>query len=209
MRAEPVSPIKSNQHTASSFVGEDNLHTDDRQELKLFHATAGVVTVPGVFEAFYRAGSRFLEASLVTNPLIRGLVRFPVELVRNGISNSLTDVLENKKVSKLNWINSAKLAVTNSLASTFFEPYRYESPIARILAGAANMLIRLVVQVFFEGLDTIDSITDYISSGSVPRTLYTGIENPTTNIVTNTAQQVVVNAWRNIKPLKSFKESFF
>ena len=172
---------------------------------------SGLISLPGVLDSFIRGLARYVETIAFNNPLIRIPFRFVTELLRFGTSGSLQNVIENKKVNKKIWIESAKKAFVTSCASGLIDSNRFDNRFFRVGAGFANMLIRFAANITLVALNFMDpkeikvgNLLDEFVSRSALRAIYVDSTNPFIGIGIRTLEQLGINTFLEKLPIKSY-----
>ena len=158
-----------------------------------------------IADAIYRGGVRTLEEFTPGFRYTRPLTEFVRYLGIESIENFIKD----EKVGKEILLNSARKAFENSLATVFIEPNRFNSKLARIGAGFANMVVRFLGRVGLVVLNfvnpeeaTLKNLPFELAGRSLFRGIYLNTLNPLIGVGIRTLEQLGINLFLTLTQKK-------
>lgn len=196
-RAPRPLPIEQNRSVPVEPLQNSQLHNNPVTE------DSGAKFAKNIVCSAIRAAGRQLESTvdvISDNSFVRVPFRFLTEVVRNGTSSSVQNILKNKKVSSKVWIDGVKKGLENAAATVVFEPNRYANSLARVGAGFVNMLVRFTARLGMVALEVIspeevifEGMPDELVARSIGRIIKPFSDNPMTGLLTRFAEQLVIN----------------
>lgn len=196
-RAPRPLPIEEDRSVPAKPLQNSQLHNNSTAE------DTGAKLAKNVVCSAIRAAGRQVESTvdaISDNSFVRVPFRFLTEVIRNGSSASVQNILENKKVSSKVWIEGVKKGLENTAATVVFEPNRYSNSLARVGAGFVNMLIRFTARLGMVALEVIspeeisfEGMPDELATRSIGRIIKPFSDNPMTGLLTRFAEQLVIN----------------
>ena len=168
-----------------------------------------------LYDAGIRGVMRYFEASKFSGSLMRIPFRAVSELLRHGTGASLDQLVKNGQVTKTILFPAARRALENTLATVIIDPNNLSSGrVMRMVAGFANMVVRLAARILLTALDIVDpgeldieSLGDELIGRTLPRAICTDKLNPIIGIGVRAIEQLGINELTNLGPVQKLKKA--
>ena len=166
-----------------------------------------------LYDASIRGVMRYFETSKFSGSLMRIPFRAVSELLRHGTGASLDQIVKDGKVTKAVLFPAARRALENTLATAIIDPNNLNSGrVMRMVAGFANMVVRLAARILLTALDIGDPgdldmelLGDELIGRTLPRAICTDKINPIIGIGVRAIEQLGINELTNLGPVQKLK----
>ena len=178
-----------------------------------------LVSIPALADSVLRAGFRFVEATVFSNPITSTIFRLGSEVVRHGTTGTIREAIDNKPVTREVWVKSVRSAVENTLGRIAFNTNvsgnpadgSIKSSTIRVLKGFGNWVVRVGYRLALVALDVMDpselepeTLLDESVGKSFSRALCLSSDNAVVAIGSRIAEQVLIHAGLEHLPMQTW-----